>query len=70
MFRWDLTIAAGAETTPEDLTAAGFAQTFPDQEAAEAWLGQMYADLQDYDVEAVTLVEGDRTVYGPMSLEG
>lgn len=69
MFHWDLTLATTSEATPEDLSAAGFDKTFPDQAEAEAWLGEYYLDLQDYGVEAVTLVEGERTVYGPMSLE-
>lgn len=69
MFRWDLTLSPTSEATPEDLTAAGFDAHFPTQAEAEAWLGEQYQMMQDYGVEAVTLVEGDQTVYGPMSLE-
>lgn len=68
MFRWDLTLSATSDATPEDLTAAGFDRTFATRDEAEAWLGQVYVDLQDYGVESVTLVEGETTVMGPMSL--
>lgn len=69
MFHWDLTLSTSSEATPEELSAAGFDKTFTTQADAEAWLGEFYVDLQDYGVESVTLVEGERTVYGPMSLE-
>ncbi|HVE99125.1 MAG TPA: hypothetical protein VNA12_08090 [Mycobacteriales bacterium] len=42
---------------------------FPAQGDAEAWLGDHWRELQDSGVTAVTLVEGDRVVYGPMSLD-
>lgn len=43
-------------------------QQFPTQAEAEAWLTQAYEDLADEGVTEVTLLEGDRVVYGPMSL--
>lgn len=43
-------------------------QTFPTQAEAEAWLAQAYEDLVDEGATEVTLLEGDRVVYGPMSL--
>ena len=42
---------------------------FPTRSDAESWLGEAYPDLSDDGVAAVTLFEGDREVYGPMSLE-
>jgi hypothetical protein len=42
---------------------------FPTRSDAESWLGEAYPDLADDGVSAVTLFEGDREVYGPMSLE-
>jgi hypothetical protein len=42
---------------------------FPTRSDAESWLGEAYPDLADEGVSAVTLLEGDREVYGPMSLE-
>lgn len=41
---------------------------FPAQADAETWLGQEFQALLDSGVEAVTLFEDDREVYGPMSL--
>lgn len=41
---------------------------FPDQAAAEAWLGEYYLDLVEDGHEQVWLYEADRLVYGPMSL--
>jgi hypothetical protein len=42
--------------------------TFPDQPAAEEWLGEHWRDLVDDGVDEVTLLRGDEVVYGPMSL--
>lgn len=67
-FHWGLTLGE-SEATPEDLSAAGFDAEFPTQAEAERWLGEYYAELQDYGVIEVTLLELDRVVYGPMSLE-
>jgi hypothetical protein len=36
---------------------------------AETWLGDTWRDLLDDGVRAVTLLEDEREVYGPMSLE-
>lgn len=69
MYHWELHLAPAATASPEELSAQGFSATFDSQAEAEQWLGENYLDLQDFDVEAVTLVEGERTVYGPMSLE-
>ncbi|MFL6025827.1 MAG: hypothetical protein ACJ72K_02765 [Friedmanniella sp.] len=44
-------------------------QTFPSQGEAESWLGEVYLDLIDRGVRAVSLREADRLVYGPMALE-
>lgn len=41
---------------------------FPNQAQAEAWLTEHYLELTNAGVHAVMLVEGDRIVYGPMSL--
>lgn len=42
--------------------------TFDDQTAAEEWLNDMWPDLLAGGVEAVTLLDGESVVYGPMSL--
>ena len=44
-------------------------ERFPSQGEAETWLGETYPELLDGGVRAVSLYEGDRLVYGPMSLE-
>lgn len=41
---------------------------FPTQAEAEAWIGESWQELLDAGVDAVSLLEGDRVVYGPMSL--
>lgn len=42
--------------------------TFPAQADAESWVGEEWPALADMGIAAVTLLEGDREVYGPMSL--
>lgn len=68
-FHWDYTLTSESEASAEDLTAAGFGSSFPSQAEAEAWLGEVYLELLDYGVEAVTLVENENWVYGPMPLQ-
>lgn len=46
----------------------GAGETFPSQSDAESWVGEVWRDLLEDGVDAVTLFEGDRLVYGPMSL--
>ena len=43
-------------------------QRFESQAEAESWVGEVFADLAAEGVDAVTLFEVDRAVYGPMSL--
>lgn len=43
-------------------------QRFASQADAESWVGEVYADLAEAGVDAVTLFEHERQVYGPMSL--
>ena len=42
--------------------------TFDDQAAAEQWLNDEWPGLLDAGVEAVSLLDGESVVYGPMSL--
>lgn len=58
-YRWQ------AEPTTD---AAGLDQLFDDQAAAEAWLSDNYLELSEDGVQAVSLFEQDRLVYGPMPL--
>lgn len=56
---------------PDDAVAEelGLLVEFDDQTVAEAWLTQCYEELVDAGVHHVSLYEGDRLVYGPMSLD-
>jgi hypothetical protein len=63
-WRWRLEDGAGAEVAPPGMGSP----EFPSQSDAESWVGEVWRDLLDAGVDAVTLLEGDREVYGPMSL--
>jgi hypothetical protein len=63
---WRLENAAGAEVRVDDDDLAG--QRFASQADAESWVGETWSDLAAEGVDAVTLFENDRRVYGPMSL--
>ncbi|MFT4263691.1 MAG: hypothetical protein QM572_09945 [Nocardioides sp.] len=63
---WRLEDADGAEV---EVSAEYAGQRFPSQGDAESWVGEFWRDLADQGVAAVTLLEVDRQVYGPMSLE-
>ena len=62
---WRLEDAAGQEVRVEDDLAG---QRFANQADAESWVGETWSDLAAEGVDAVTLFEHDRQVYGPMSL--
>ncbi|MEI5674877.1 MULTISPECIES: hypothetical protein [unclassified Nocardioides] len=64
-WRWRLEDATGAEVVVEGELAD---QRFPSQADAESWVGETWSDLAAEGVDAVTLFELDRQVYGPMSL--
>ena len=62
---WRLESSAGAEVpVPEEYAD----QRFASQADAESWVGEIWSDLAGEGVDAVTLFEHDRQVYGPMSL--
>ena len=61
---WRLEDSSGAEVSvPRE-----FAPRFASQADAESWVGEIWSELLDVGVDAVTLFEHDRAVYGPMSL--
>jgi len=62
-WRWRLHDASGAETT-----LPGATTVFLSQSDAESWIGEQWRELLGVGVESGTLLDGDRTVYGPMSL--
>jgi hypothetical protein len=67
-WHWRFEDATGAEVDPADGGTASEGSAFPSQSDAESWIGEVWRDLVDEGVEQVTLFEGDREVYGPMSL--
>jgi hypothetical protein len=62
---WRLEDGAGAEVAVEGDLAD---QRFASQADAESWVGETWPELAARGVDAVTLFETDRQVYGPMSL--
>ncbi|HSF98124.1 MAG TPA: hypothetical protein VLA55_05485 [Ornithinibacter sp.] len=62
---WSYEDAAGSA-----MDAAGLGETaFPTQSDAESWFGEVWQDLTDAGVAAVTLWRDGEKAYGPMSLE-
>ncbi len=55
-------------TAVEALSASAVVSEFPTQAEAEAYIGGSWQELLDAGVDQVSLYEGDRLVYGPMSL--
>jgi hypothetical protein len=62
-FTWRLEASDGSV-----VTRAGGDDRFPSQADAESWVGETWQELLTEGVDQVTLLEGDRVVYGPMSL--
>jgi hypothetical protein len=64
-WRWRLEDASGSETAvPEEYAD----QRFVSQADAESWVGEIWSELAGVGVAAVTLLDGERVVYGPMPL--
>ena len=64
LWHWRLEDKDGAEVT----AGVDASPRFPSQSDAESWVGEVWRDLAESGVDAVTLFEGERMVYGPMSL--
>jgi hypothetical protein len=62
---WRYENASGEVVKP---TGAPTGDSFPTQADAETWIGESWRDLLDAGVDAVTLLEDGREIYGPMSL--
>jgi hypothetical protein len=62
---WRLETSAGTEVEVSGELAG---HRFASQADAESWGGETWADLAAAGVDAVTLFEHGRQVYGPMSL--
>ena len=61
---WRYEAPDGTEVDPGEAGGG----TFPNQSDAESWVGETWRDLLEAGVHQVTLMEGDRKVYGPMGL--
>ena len=59
------------DASGEPVTAAQVApsENFPTQADAESWIGEEWRTLLAHGVARVSLLEGDRVVYGPMGLD-
>jgi hypothetical protein len=64
-WHWRLETVSGAEVEGLDRTP----QHFTSQSDAESWVGETWRDLREQGVASVSLYDGDRKVYGPMSLD-
>ena len=67
-WRWQLLDAAGVDVSAQH-DPSGRELRFSSQGDAETWIGEAWRQLAEGGVDAVTLLEGDREVYGPMSLQ-
>jgi hypothetical protein len=65
-WRWQFERADG--TVIADVPPPAVTTEFPTQGDAESWIGETWRGLLDIGVESVSLLEGDRIVYGPMGL--
>ena len=61
---WSWRMESGDGSPVEGVTG----ERFPSQADAESWVGEAWQDLLGQGVDQVSLLEGDRVVYGPMSL--
>jgi hypothetical protein len=60
-FRWRYLNAAGEQVDGPD-------EQFDNQQLAEEWFAADWELLREIGVDAVTLLDGEDEVYGPMSL--
>jgi hypothetical protein len=66
---WRYEAADGSAVRPDGFVDAGGApETFPSQADAETFIGESWRELLAAGVHQVTLLDGDREVYGPMGL--
>ncbi len=64
-WRYEKADGTVVSSLPDTVLSGGF----PSQSEAESWIGESWRDLLDAGIEQVTLLEGDRVVYGPMGLQ-
>jgi hypothetical protein len=66
---WRYERADGEPVGIGDAAVTEVTSSFPTQSDAESWLGEEWRPLLAGGVDRVTLLEGDRVVYGPMNLD-
>jgi hypothetical protein len=62
-WRYERTDGSVVDAAPD-----GAPTSFPAQGDAESWIGESWPSLLEAGVDAVSLLEDERVVYGPMSL--
>jgi hypothetical protein len=69
---WRYEAEGGAPVDPAEALAveALAVEAFPTQADAETWLGENWRELRHAGVFQVSLLDGERVVYGGMSLSG
>ncbi len=67
MTRWTWRYENADGTVLDDVPGAA-TEGFPAQADAESWIGEAWRELLDHGVDAVSLLDDGRVVYGPMSL--
>jgi hypothetical protein len=67
-WHWRFEDRSGSQVGLVDGSTAAGVSGFPSQSDAESWIGEVWRELLEEGVDQVTLFEGDREVYGPMSL--
>lgn len=70
VWTWRYEAEGGAPVDPAEAPAAEapVAEAFPTQADAETWLGENWRELRHAGVFQVSLLDGERVVYGGMSL--
>ena len=58
----------GPDGTPVQPSGLPPSPAFPSQADAESFVGESWRELLEAGVHQVTLLDGDREVYGPMGL--
>jgi hypothetical protein len=65
---WQMHAGADARVVPDPGALPQPTGGFPSQGEAETWVGEVWRELVAEGVDAVSLFEEGRKVYGPMSL--
>jgi hypothetical protein len=67
-YTWQMHAGTTNQVVPDPESPAQPAGGFPSQAEAESWVGEVWRELLAEGIDAVSLFEEGRPVYGPMSL--